>query len=174
MNDTGYYYTHAPILAAAMTITKGPVLELGSGLGSTLMLHGLCGAMGRKLVTLESDEAWMSKFMNLGRTWHRFRFVNDFFDLPEYRQEWGLAFVDHGIAGDMQAALIRGYSITELQDVPVLVVHDTCFPWLYNYDESMKLFRYRWDWRAQCKEWPMTSVMSKTVDVARIFAGFCL
>lgn len=174
MNDTGYYYTHIPILSAVMTITRGSVLELGSGLGSTLMLHGLCGAMKRDLLTLESDEEWMEKFMNYGRFWHKIKFVKDFIDLPEYKQEWGLAFVDHGNAGDLNMSLIRGYSVEMLQDVPVLVVHDTCHPWLYNYDEPFKLFKYRWDWRLQYTNYPMTSVLSKTIDVAKIFAEFCL
>ena len=174
MNDTGYYYTHVPILSAAMTFTKGPVLELGSGLGSTLMLHGLCGAMNRELVTLESDEAWMLKFINLGRSWHKFRYVKDFVNLPEYKQSWGLAFVDHGVAGDLEASKIRGHSVEMLQDVPVLVIHDTCWPWLYGYEKPLKLFKYRWDWRAQYTLWPQTSVVSKTINVSKIFAGFCL
>ena len=174
MDDTGYYYTHQPILAAAMTITKGPVLELGSGLGSTLMLHGLCGAMGRELVTLESDEQWMLKFINLGRSWHKFKHINSFKDLSEYKKSWGLAFVDHGVSGDLEASKIRGHSVEMLQDVPILIAHDTCFPWLYNYEKPLQLFKYRWDWRAQYTLWPQTSVLSNTIDVSRVFAEFCL
>lgn len=174
MNYSGYYYTHQPILAAAMTITSGPVLELGSGLGSTLMLHGLCGAMNRKLVTVESDAAWMNKFINYGRSWHTFRCVDTFVDLPEYKQEWGLAFIDHGVGGDMNAALIRGHSLDALQNVPVIIAHDTCFYWLYNYAEPLKLFKYRWDWRVQYEMSPQTTVVSKTINVAETFARFCL
>jgi hypothetical protein len=174
MNESGYYYSHQPILAAAMAITTGPVLELGSGLGSTLMLHGLCGAMGRELVTLESDEEWMLKFLNLGRAWHKFRHVKSYLNLPEYDKKWGLAFVDHGISGDLEAAKVRGHSVEMLQDVPIVIAHDTCYFWLYKYEEPLKLFKYRWDWRAQYELWPMTSVISKTVDVAKIFAEFGL
>ncbi len=174
MNYSGYYYSHQSLLAAAMTITKGSVLELGSGLGSTLMLHGLCGSMKRQLLTIESDEQWMLKFINYGRAWHQFRLVENYIDLPEYKQQWGLAFIDHGNTGDLNASLIRGHSVIELQDTPVLILHDTCWSFLYNYDEALKLFKYRWDWRVQHEECPQTTAVSKTINVSKIFAEFGL
>ena len=121
------YFSHIPLPAAAITVTTGPVLELGAGLGSTPLLHGLCGGQGRKLVTLESDKDWLNQFVKYGRPWHSFRFVNDFKDLPEYKENWGLAFVDHGIAEQ------RCISVEALAHIPILVVHDTCHANLYGY-----------------------------------------
>lgn len=159
------YLSHLPLLAAAVHVTSGPVLELGAGLGSTYLLHGLCGSMRRKLVTVESDAAWLARFANYGRTWHAFRKVDTYLALPEYAQEWGLAFVDHGLYEQ------RGLSILALKHVPVLVVHDTCYPWLYGYTAALAEYRYRWDW----KVWgPQTTVISDQVDIRALFAGMGL
>ena len=149
-----------------MTITSGPVLELGAGLGSTLTLHGLCGAQGKKLVTLESDHDWLNTFRNLGRSWHQLREVGNFDDLPEYDQHWGLAFVDHGISER------RGHSVEKMKgNAEVIIAHDTCHFYLYNYKPVVDSFRYRWDWVV----WgPRTSVLSDTVDVPAMLAGMGL
>ena len=161
----GEYFSHAPILSAAMTFTSGPVLELGAGFGSTLMLHGLCGSTKRSLTTIESDKQWILKFINFGREWHKFRQVKDFIDLPEYSQEWGLVFVDHGIAEQ------RGYSVRMLKDTPMIVVHDTCHYFLYDYEPILSEFKYRWDYKING---PQTTVVSNTIDVRKKFAEVCL
>ncbi len=153
-----------------MTITTGPVLELGAGFGSTLMLHGLCGSMERRLVTLESDLNWLREFLHYGREWHTIKYVEHFLNLPEYTEQWGLAFIDHGNAGNIQMSLDRGPSAIALQDTPIIVMHDTCYPKLYQYDEAFTYFKYRWDWRVKSENTPLTSIVSKTVDVAKIFA----
>lgn len=159
------YLSHLPVLAAAMTATSGPVLELGAGLGSTLLLHGLCGATRRSLLTLENDAAWMRRFQSYGRTWHRFRLVPDYLDRPEYADLWGLAFVDHGMYEQ------RGHAILQLRHVPVVVVHDTCFPWLYDYVATLATYRYRWDWQIGG---PQTTVISNRIDIRSLFAGMGL
>lgn len=162
--DTAYL-SHVPLLSSAITVTSGPVLELGAGFGSTPLLHGLCGSFKRELLTLESDGEWLQKFINFGRSWHHFRSVENFIDLPEYKQDWGLVFVDHGIAEQ------RGLSIRSLRHVPVIVVHDTCHPFLYDYEPTLSTFKFLWDWKLVG---PMTTVVSDSVDVRQIFAGFCL
>jgi hypothetical protein len=161
------YFSHIPLLAAAVAKTAGPVLELGAGLGSTLMLHGLCGAMGRQLVTLDSDQDWLNKFTNLSRSWHQLKFVNSFHDLLEYRKDWGMAFVDHGIPEQ------RGQSVLHLQDTAALIVcHDTCHYFLYGYEPTLTGFKYRFNYKPHGIGFdsPMTSIVSRTVDVAMLFA----
>lgn len=154
-----------PLLTAAMSISSGPVLELGAGLGSTYLLHGLCGASGRKLVTVESDGDWLHRFVKYGRPWHVLKKVDDFIDLPEYKEDWGLAFVDHGLYEQ------RSYSIRQLKHVPVVVVHDTCYPWLYDYIGPLGEYQYRWDWQV-CG--PQTTVISNTVDIRQLLGGMAL
>jgi hypothetical protein len=159
------YFSHIPLLSAAMSVTSGPVLELGAGYGSTLMLHGHCGSMKRNLFTIESNQDWLKQFLTFYRAWHILKKVDNFLDLPEYNQDWGLAFVDHGIA------LQRGPSIEKLKHVPVIIIHDTCHPFLYDYDRVINTFKYKLDYR---NYGPQTTVVSNLKNVAQEFAGFCL
>jgi hypothetical protein len=142
-------------------MTSGPVLELGAGLGSTLLLHGLCAAAKRELTTLESDESWLIKFINYGRVWHSFRLVTDFSDIEEYKSNWGLVFIDHGIGEQ------RGLSLKKLKHCPIIICHDTCHFWLYNYEPTLSNFKYRWDYK---QGGPMTTIVSDSVQVASEFS----
>jgi hypothetical protein len=166
------FCSHVSLLAGAITITSGPVLELGAGYGSTPLLHGLCGSLKRSLTTIESNKEWALKFLNYGRTWHNFRQVVDFIDLPEYSQKWGLVFVDHGISEQ------RGHSVEKLKNADMLVVHDTCFHFLYHYEPTLSEFKYRWDWKLDNRDgqeyFPQTTVVSNIIDVAKKFAEMCL
>ncbi len=148
-----------------MGVTSGPVLELGAGFGSTYLLHGLCGSLGRKLVTVESDPDWLLRFINYGRPWHEFKEVDSYLNLPEYQEKWGLVFVDHGMYEQ------RGHSILQLKHIPVIVVHDTCYPWLYGYVKALAEYQYRWDWQV---DGPQTTVISNIQDIRQIFARFGL
>ena len=158
--DEGYF-SHNPVLSAAVLLTSGPVLELGTGYGSSLTLHGLCGMMKRKLVSIESDEIWLERFLSYERSWHKFRFASDFMNLPEYKEKWGLVFVDHGIS--MQ----RGHAVRMLKDTPIIVAHDTCHFFLYDYEPTLSQFKYRWDYKVKA---PQTTVVSNSVNVAELFS----
>ena len=159
--DEGYF-SHISVLSAAILRTSGPVLELGAGLGSTLMLHGLCGISNRKLVTIESNVAWLDKFIHLERSWHELKLVDSFIDLPEYSKSWGLVFIDHGISEQ------RGHSLMALHDVQMVVCHDTCHYFLYNYIPGLNEFKYRWNYKPAST--PMTSVVSQIINVSQIFS----
>ncbi len=159
------FASHSTLLAAACTITSGSVLELGAGLGSTPLLHGLCGSQGRELLTVESNKEWLDKVSLYHRSWHKFKLVDSFIDLPEYENEWGLVFVDHGIAEQ------RSRSIMSLKNVPMIVVHDTCYPQLYGYEYAFRYFRYRWDLNLFP---PQTTVLSNHINVQEIFTEFRL
>lgn len=165
IEQSAAYLSHLPLLSAAVSVTTGPVLELGAGLGSTYLLHGMCGVSRRKLLTIESDENWMQRFMKFGRPWHQFKKVDDYQDLQEYKEPWGLAFVDHGLYKQ------RGHSILQLKHVPIVVVHDTCYPWLYDYVNTLSHYKYRWDWQLNG---PQTTVVSDIKDIRKIFGGMGL
>lgn len=155
--DTAFsYISHLPVLAAVFGMSEGAVLELGAGIGSTLVLHGLCGAAGRRLVTLESDAEWFERFLPYKRKWHDIRGVCSFVDLPEYDKRWGMAFVDHA------SCIHRGDSAVALMHVPFVVIHDSELPEFYGYEKTLKEFRYRWDYSMQG---PATTVLSMTNDL---------
>jgi len=157
--DEGYF-SHIPLLAMAVLNTTGPVLELGAGLGSTLMLHGLCCGLERELTTLESNKEWLERFLPFTNSWHTIKEVSSFKGLVEYRRSWGLAFVDHGIMEQ------REDSIKALIETPIIVVHDTCHPWHYGYEPLLSTFKYRFDWQVRG---PKTSIVSQTINVANLF-----
>lgn len=162
--DEGYF-SHLPLLAAAIHLTTGPVLELGAGLGSTLMLHGLCGGMYRELTTIDSNPTWLGKFVSFKRSWHTMKLVNSFLNLPEYVKLWGLAFVDHGIAEE------RGQSVLALKDsTSIIVCHDSCHYFLYGYEPILSEFRFRWNYQPHGLNGnPMTTVVSQTINVGLLF-----
>jgi len=158
--------SHSTLLSAAFMITEGPVLELGTGLSSTPMLHGLCGSAKRRLHSVETSPQWFHELSpEYMREWHTFDLVENFLNLPEYQQDWGLAFVDHGVIEE------RHVSIMALKHVPMVVVHDTCHPRLYHYNEAFSHFKYRFDLALYG---PMTSVVSDIIDVSSVFWEFVL
>jgi len=59
------YYTHQPFLTEVLNNTTGDVLECGCGEGSTMMLRDKLSGTSRKLVSIESDTAWLSKYLHL-------------------------------------------------------------------------------------------------------------
>lgn len=99
---TNCFQTHQPVIIAALNhVMKGkPVLELGSGMGSTPLLHVICEAQGRNLFTIDHDEEWLSKYReDLGAGFHRYRrleFEEMLTDPELISQEWGLVFCDQG------------------------------------------------------------------------------
>lgn len=159
------FSSHSTLLTAAFMVTTGAVLELGSGLGSTPLLHGLCGSNYRELITIESDKTWFDKLSPYHRSWHKFRLVDSFVDLPEYKETWGLVFVDHGIPEQ------RGRSIESLLNVPMIVIHDTCYPQLYGYEYAFRKFKYKWVLSLYP---PQTTVISNSLNVHKIFTEFRL
>ncbi len=78
------YSTHQPVLYAVVKSTSGPVIEFGTGFGSTDLLHEMCKKEGRILISLDDDREWLSKFKKkyLGdgykkdnSGWHKFYYV---------------------------------------------------------------------------------------------------
>jgi hypothetical protein len=78
------YATHQPVLYKVAKMTTGPIVEFGCGDGSTDMLHSLCRATGRLLISIDHDEAWLNRYAHkyLGdgyladnSGWHKFLLV---------------------------------------------------------------------------------------------------
>lgn len=92
------YATHQPVLIEAVRRTTGPVLELGSGAGSTPLLHHVCA--GRTLYTVDHDQTWLDRYAEeMAADWHQFLRVDlvDLLDNPIIRDStWDVVFIDHG------------------------------------------------------------------------------
>lgn len=93
----GDYFSHYPVLAAAVVAGRGPVLELGCGYGSTLMLHYMCKAMEVPLMTMDTDKAWLERFAGYAGPGHQLLHVEDWAKVDFSRElpaRYGCVFVD--------------------------------------------------------------------------------
>lgn len=96
MTDGGYE-SHRPLLIEAIRLTTGPILELGSGEGSTPIIAAASKSEGRLAVSAETDEAWLRKIGARYRSpRHQFVKVDDWRDFEEIekRSDWSVALVD--------------------------------------------------------------------------------
>jgi len=138
-NDSKFA-THMPALITAVVNTDGPVLEMGCGDFSTPLLHAICAANKRFLLTAETNRNWMNLFVDLERNWHQFQHVdsvrgwNDI-GLGVY---WSVVFIDHA-PGERRVVDIR--RLRSYADV--FVVHDTQH-WGYRYEPTLSSFKYKY------------------------------
>lgn len=135
--------THQPVLYEIAKHTDGPIIEFGCGNGSTPLLHAICKATNRLLISIDDDEVWVKqfaqKYINDGYEednsgWHKFFFVPgrtentrdidywisflDNFDLLK-TTSFDLCFVDQ------HPGLARSETIRRLKDnVKFIILHD--------------------------------------------------
>lgn len=151
------YSTHIEALAFCFMRTHGPVVELGAGWYSTPVLHGLCEAAGRDMLTIESEADWLQEFTAWETPWHRLT-VDGRFTLP--KGPLGLVLVDHG---DLDR---RAESVMEAKmRAQIVVIHDSQEELRERFlglDEALEAFTYRRDWS---KLHPQTSALSDTVPL---------
>ena len=130
---TNPFATHQHILKAIVENTTGPIIEFGSGDGSTDMLHEICKKTHRTLITLDDDFNWLDryrkKYIGYGYNpensgWHKFYFVPGKIRASEDPKHW-ISFLSNFLP------------IQTLQ-------FDVCFidqaPWLARY-ETIKLMK---------------------------------
>lgn len=133
--------THVPLLAAAVAATTLPVLELGSGRFSTVLLAAVA-ATGRRVVTADADATWLDAlrpFVLSPR--HEFQHVTDWDEAIERfaAETWGVVLVDHWPQDRRGRDLARLAERSEL-----FVLHDSqdagcgyqfaCFPFVAHDD----------------------------------------
>ena len=127
------FATHQPVLWTYLHETDGPILELGSGYGSTLLLHLYCRTMNRVLCTVDDNPAWLNKFTPCNSDMHRFILLNksggnhedashwiSFLNREDVRStRWGLVFID-------QSPWEARYHSAEIlkNNAQILIMHD--------------------------------------------------
>lgn len=151
------YGTHVPVLIKLMEITRGPVLELGSGLNSTPFLYWLSMDQGRKFVSYDNDMAWIEK------VGYPIEFVDDWEKTKIDDIHWSIAFIDH------RPGERRAIDIKRLKDnADLIILHDSEpeLDKLYGYEKIYPLFKYRYDYT---KFRPNTTILSNFFDPAKLF-----
>ena len=82
-----------------LSITTGPILELGCGEGSTELIHQYSLLHNRKTVSVESSEIWLEKYKEKYTNQnHEFIHTNNWEDVNTKLSvlKWGLVFIDQG------------------------------------------------------------------------------
>lgn len=134
------YATHQEVLRRACQLTKGPIVELGTGHSSTNLLHD--EFPDRIIVSVEGDLKWMMTFARMANARHFFCYVKDYtnYELPVRRA--GVLFVDC-LPGEQRRLCVLKYA----NDADLIIAHDTeptCWPG-YAWGNCFDGFKYRWD-----------------------------
>lgn len=150
--------THLPVLIKLVSMTNGPILELGGGIYSTPFLHWACFVNKRELVTYENDPQWYSKTLTHYATdFHQIILTKNWDNIPIERP-WDIALVDHAPASR------RIVDITRLADhAKFVVIHDSegRLNRTYNYPSIYPLFKHQYHFR---EIRPHTSVLSNFIN----------
>lgn len=155
--DGSTYATHVSHLLRAVELTSGPVLELGSGDGSTPALHEACAATARPLVTVDNDVTWLRKYRDrFGEKGHLWIHLDDPARTSWLDQNWGVVFVDHAPGHTRRRAIERARGHADY-----IVVHDT-EELGYGLEDLLSSFKYRRDFRYAR---PWTTVVSDSREV---------
>lgn len=121
-HEENAFFTHQPVLLKALKESVGPVLELGSGEGSTELIHNYCSEHNRKVTTVENDISWMNKYKNkLHNEWHEFVYIDNWEETVNKLsiKQWGLVFIDQ------DSWIARSYSFKKLVECSdFIVLHD--------------------------------------------------
>jgi len=155
--------SHIPVLMKVLGISEGPVLELGTGLNSTPVIHWICNEQNqRKIVSYESSEMFYLAARKYRCDYHEVHNVEtlggwDKIDIES--QHWGMVFVDHAPGPRRVEEMIR-----VANNADYVVVHDTegRSDWHYHYSKGFPLYKYRWDYTTA---YPYTSVLSNIKDL---------
>jgi hypothetical protein len=114
------------VIPLAYTILKlqtvGDIIEYGSGIYSTNLLHKITYDLKRKLISLDTDNEWLIKFAIFNETYHHRIYYVGRDDIENHRvnEKWAVAFVDHGVQTRRPAN-----AINLALSAQVVVIHDT-------------------------------------------------
>lgn len=153
------YGTHLPVLLKVVSLTSGPILELGTGFYSTPLLHFMCLPTQRRLVSYDSDEGWIKNFKDCRTDFHQVNFVEDW-DALNITGPWDVVFIDHGPDNRRKTEVSR-----LANQAKYIILHDSDpeNDYLYKYSEIYSQFTYRFDY-TDCK--PNTTVLSNFIDLS--------
>jgi len=155
--------SHLPILIKLVTMTDGPVLELGTGFFSTPVLHWLCAEKKRKLVSYDSQVPFFEVANKYLTDWHEVYLIDDWSKI-DISQHWSVVLVDHAPAEQRKLEMAR-----VANNADYVVAHDSepRHDRSYAYSEIAPLYKYRFDYD---KLYPHTAVFSNFKDLSNLSA----
>ena len=153
------FSSHLPLLIRMVTETTGDVLECGTGIFSTPVLHWMCVPDKRKLVSCESNGKYYDIAMQYSCEFHSVNYVEDW-DKIDIEKPWDVVFIDHDWdRRSIEARRLSGYA-------KFVIIHDTCGrdEKHYHYNKVFRFYKYNYQFLTR----PRTRVMSNFVDVNKM------
>ena len=158
----GGYESHYPILGAAIARSKGAILELGCGDGSTPLIH--YAAANRYILSVDSDLAWVRKFADgyMCPRKHEFQHIESWKKLSIPPIDFGVAFIDCAPGEERYELAIRVAFRAQW-----VICHDSETDYgaggNYMYDRAKPHFKYVTEFR---RYRPYTLILSNTAPFA--------
>lgn len=151
--------SHIPVLIKALSISQGPILELGTGFNSTAVIHWLCNHAKRKIDSYESVLSFYKIALNYQNDFHQVHFIEDWDKLP-IDKHWGVVFLDHAPGPRRNVEMLRFAN-----NADYVIVHDTepKSDWHYHFTNHFDKYKYRFDFTVA---YPHTSVFSNFKDLS--------
>jgi hypothetical protein len=145
--------SHYPVLIRTFEHSTGDVLELGTGLYSTPLLHWLVADVGRKLISYENDPYWIKLSHFYHTQFHELYIIKDW-DKIEIEREWGLVFIDHN---PPERRVIDAIRVAQYAKLVVIHDNEPKYANVYHFERLDPYYQYRYDYK---KFRPFTSVYS--------------
>jgi hypothetical protein len=155
--------THFPMLIKTIQMTNGLILEVGSGVFSTPLIHWLCFADKRRVITVEKHLHYLDFAKKFTTPWHEVVAIKDIGSSKLMDEYYSVVFIDH----TPKKPTTRGDDALLFKDkCDFLVLHDAGpnFHAKYGYDKTYPAFKYRHDWTGYKVN---TTVLSNTIDVSK-------
>jgi hypothetical protein len=140
--------SHLVPLMACVCETMGPVLEIGIGHFSTPVLHAVCEAMGRDLVSVEQNEEWYEEFKSYSNKSHRVILTKDYDSndiICDPWAWWSVSFIDNSPGGERRKndfkrliensdyVVVHDYELENLEAIHPILESSTDIKWaIYN------------------------------------------
>lgn len=135
---------HLYFLWLALEATKGDVVELGCGDGSTRQLHEYCEDNQRVLYSFDTDKEWLERFKDCENDNHKFiHIVNDWHKAKDICPNPSVILIDHA-PGERRIVDVKRFAAS----AGILVLHDTQPPPTaadYGYERIWHLFQHKVD-----------------------------
>ena len=148
------------MLVKTVQMTDGAVLEFGSGVFSTPLLHWLLAESRRKLVTCENNEDYHNFALKFRSRTHHIRLVKEW-DEVSVNDYWSVILIDHNSKNPKRRSVD---ALRFKNNADYIVLHDSNVG-IYGYDDIWREFKYRHDWKFG-KPW--TTVLSNTKDLSNL------
>jgi predicted O-methyltransferase YrrM len=157
--------THFPLLMKLVQATEGTILELGSGMFSTPLLHWMCFESQRKLVTWERHLHYLEFASKFKTPWHEVVHIPKVENV-DIKEHYSIVFIDHS----PKKPRTRGDDALLFKDkADFVILHDAGVDGKakYGYEQLYSQFKFRYDWTG-CL--PHTTVLSNVRDPAELWS----